>query len=45
MRFFKHMEEHVIELIHMPITTLFDIYDWVVEGGLLRSTRVISVEE
>jgi len=29
----------------MPITTLLDLRDWVVERGLLRSTRVVSVEE
>ena len=29
----------------MPITTLLDLRDWVVERGLLWSTRYVSVEE
>ena len=29
----------------MPITTLLDLRDWVVERGLLQSTRYVSVEE
>jgi len=29
----------------MLITTLLDLRDWVVERELLRSTRVVSVEE
>ena len=35
----------VLEVIRMPITTFLDLRDWVVERGLLRSTRYISVEE
>jgi len=35
----------VIDLIRMPITTLLDLRDWVVDRALLESTRVISIEE
>ena len=35
----------VIDLIRMPITTLLDLRDWVVDRSLLESTRVISIEE
>ena len=35
----------VIALICMPITTLLDLRDWVVDRALLESTRVISIEE
>ena len=35
----------VLEVIRMLITTFLDLQDWVVERGLLRSTRYVSVEE
>ena len=34
-----------MEIIGMPITILLDLRDWVVECGLLQSTRYVSVEE
>lgn len=48
----RHTEEilrahprRVMELIRMPIMTFLDLRDWVVQRGLLSSTRYVSVEE
>ena len=35
----------VCQVIRIPITIFLDLRDWVVERGLLRSTRYVSVEE
>ena len=35
----------VLELIRMPITTFFDLRDWIIQHGLLASSHCVTVEK